>query len=384
MGESERELRLPRRRQTCSDYKAAGFQELFSLWIPAVSELCTGLRLQHSAAIPCVMLHLKMRLFSTDCGSRLLSSGLLFFSLNVTAQTAVPVNTASPPVVAKNALAAPEAASLARSAVRLGAGDLIEVTVYNVPELNTRIRVSNEGDISLPLINNVHVDGLTIDEAEVIIERRLDDGGFVKNPHVQIFVQEYTSQGASVLGEISKPGVYPVLGDQKLFTLISSAGGLTERAGKNITITRRGQAPIVVAISHNLQDHPESNVPVFPGDTVIVRRADVVYVVGDVSRPSGFLMDSGNISVLQAIALAGGTNSTAKLGAVRIVRRGPNGLSMVPVPLKKLMEAKANDMPMQADDILFVPTSARKRLQARSADAAVQLATSVGIVAIRP
>jgi polysaccharide export outer membrane protein len=331
------------------------------------------------------MLQLKMRLFSIFSSSRSLLFCLSFFSSYAIAQTAVPVNISNPSAPAAAPSPAPEtSALLARSAVRLGAGDLIEVTVYNVPELNTRIRVSNQGDISLPLINNVHVDGLTINEAEALIERRLDDGGFVRNPHVQIFVHEYTSQGASVLGEITKPGVYPVLGDQKLFTLISSAGGFTERAGKNITITRRGESPIVVPISHNLQDHPESNVPVLPGDTVIVRRADVVYVVGDVERPSGFLMDSGNISVLQAIALAGGTNSTAKLSAVRIVRRGPAGLSMVPVPLKKLMEAKINDMPMQADDILFIPTSARKRMQARTADAAVQLATSVGIVAIRP
>jgi polysaccharide export outer membrane protein len=268
--------------------------------------------------------------------------------------------------------------------VRLGAGDLLEVSVFNVPDLNTKLRVSTAGDIYLPLIDYVHVAGLTIDEAEAVIERRLDRGGFVKSPHVQIFVQEYNSAGASVLGEVTKPGIYPILGDQKLFSLISAAGGLSDRAGKSITVTHRDQAPITVPISHNLEDYPESNIAVLPGDTVTIRRADIVYVVGEVNRPSGFLMDSGHISVLQAIALAGGTSSTAKLNGSRIVRKGPAGLIIVPVQLKKLMEAKISDLPMEADDILFVPTSSRKALQARTAQAAVQMATAVGVVAIRP
>jgi polysaccharide export outer membrane protein len=301
------------------------------------------------------------------------------------AQTATPIATAGAPAVSSKQSAAPTVQTqINDSSVHLGPGDLIEVSVYNVPDLDTKIRVNNDGDISLPLINYVHVAGLTVDEAEIAIERRFETGGFVKNPHVQIFVQEYTSQGASVLGEVSKPGIYSILGHQKLFSLISEAGGFTDRAGKSITVKHRDQPPITVPISHNLEDHPESDIPVYPGDMVTVRRADVVYVVGDVGRPSGFLMDSGHISVLQAIALAGGTNSTAKLNGTRIVRKGPSGLVTVPVPLKKLLAAKANDMSMQADDILFVPTSSRKLMQARTAEAAVQIATTAGIVAIHP
>ena len=89
---------------------------------------------------------------------------------------------------------------------------------------------------------------------------------------------------------------------------------------------------MTVPISRNLEEHPDSNIPVFAGDTISVRRADVIYVVGEVSRPSGFLMDSGHLSVLQAIALAGGTTSTAKLNGARIIRKGPSGLTEVPVP----------------------------------------------------
>jgi polysaccharide export outer membrane protein len=311
---------------------------------------------------------------------------LLIFGMAAFAQTAVPINqsTGAANSPAANGPSAQASSPGGDSAVRLGAGDLLEVSVFNVPDLDTKLRVSTTGDIYLPLIDYVQVAGLTIDEAEAVIERRLDRGGFVKSPHVQIFVQEYNSAGASVLGEVTKPGIYPILGDQKLFSLISAAGGLGERAGKSITVTHRDQAPITVPISHNLEDYPESNIAVLPGDTVTIRRADIVYVVGEVNRPSGFLMDSGHISVLQAIALAGGTSSTAKLDGSRIVRKGPSGLIIVPVLLKKLMEAKISDLPMQADDILFVPTSSRKVLQARTAQAAVQMATAVGVVAIRP
>ena len=273
------------------------------------------------------------------------------------------------------------------SSIRLGHGDLVEVNVYNVPELNTRTRVSGAGDIDMPLVNRVHVEGLTVDEAEKAIEQRLEHGGFVRNPHVQLFVSEYTSDGTSVLGEVAKPGVYPVLGEQRLFNLLSAAGGLSPAAGTSITITHKAEPdkPIVVAISRNLEDHPDSNVPIYPGDTVMVRRADVVYVVGDVNRPSGFLMDNGGkLSVLQAIALAGGTTSTAKLSGVRIIRKGPEGVSEIPVSLKKMLQAKTADVPLQANDVLFVPASARKIIGGRTAEAALQMATAVSIVTLHP
>ena len=173
--------------------------------------------------------------------------------------------------------------------MRLGSGDLVEVSVYNVPEMETKTRVSSGGDIYLPLIDYVHVDGLTVDEAESVIEKRLEKGDYVKGPHVQIFVQEYASAGANVMGEVNRPGIYPVLGEQTLLTVISAAGGFTDRAGTSVSITHRDQpgTPITVPLSLNPQDHPENNVAVYPGDTILVRRADIVYVVGEVVRPSG-------------------------------------------------------------------------------------------------
>lgn len=270
------------------------------------------------------------------------------------------------------------------SALRLEAGDLVEVGVYNVPELTTKARIGSKGEVYLPLIDYVHVSGLTAEEAEDLIQKRLSDGGFVKNPHVTLFVDQYASQGASVLGEVARPGVYPVPGEQRLFDLISAAGGFTEKAGRSITVTHRDQPekPITVPLSRNVTDNPESNIPVLPGDTIIVRKADLVYVVGEVGRPSGFLMDSGHLTVLQAIALAGGPTRTANLGSARIIHRGPEGISETPVELKKILRAKAPDVTMQADDILFVPTSATKVFAGRAMEAAMQAATAASIVAI--
>jgi len=276
------------------------------------------------------------------------------------------------------------APALPAASLRLQSGDLVDIAVYNVPELTTKARVSTKGEIYLPLIDYVHVAGLTGEEAEGLIQKRLSDGRFVKNPHVTLFVDQYAAQGVSILGEVVRPGVYPVPGQQRLFDLISAAGGFTEKAGKSITITHRDQPekPTTVPLSRNVSDNPESNISILPGDTIIVRKADLVYVVGDVGRPSGFLMDSAHLTVLQAIALAGGTTHTANLGGTRIIHRGPDGLTETPVELKKILRAKAPDMTMQPDDILFVPTSATKIFAGRAMEAAMQAATAASIVAI--
>ncbi len=268
--------------------------------------------------------------------------------------------------------------------LRLGPGDLLEVNVYNVPELTSKARVGSSGDIYLPLIDYVHVAGLSIDEAQQLIEKRLADGGFVKGPHVTIFVDEYASQGASLLGEIAKPGIYPVMGQVRLFDLISAAGGVTDRAGNSATITHRNQPdkPLTVALAKNLEDIPQSNVEMLPGDTVVVRRADIIYVVGDVARPSGLLIDRGSLTVLQAIALAGGTTRTSRLNGTRIIHKGPDGITEKHIALKKILEAKLADVPLNADDILFVPSSSIKLALQDNVGIAMQ-AASLSLVAVK-
>jgi polysaccharide export outer membrane protein len=123
-------------------------------------------------------------------------------------------------------------------------------------------------------------------------------------------------------------------------------------------------------------------VRVFPGDTVVVKKADIVYVVGDVSHPSGLLMNANGITVLEAVALAGGTTRTAKLNGAKILHKGPDGMTETPVQLKKMLRAQAPDLSLQADDILVVPSSAGKILAGRTLEAAMQAATMVSVIAV--
>ena len=268
--------------------------------------------------------------------------------------------------------------------IRLGPGDLVEVAVYNVPELTTKARISTNGDIYLPLIDYVHVGDLTQEEAQRLIEQRLASGGFVNNPHVTLFISEYASGVVTLLGEVARPGSYPVMGERRLYDIFSAAGGLTEKAGRSVTISHRNdpEHPVNVRLAENLVQTPATNVSIQQGDTIVVQRAGIVYVVGDVGRPSGFLMDNDHLTVLRAIALAGGTTRTAKLNGAKLLRKTPDGIRETPIALNKILQAKAPDVAMQAEDVLFVPSSARKVAVYRGAEAVMQTATALSIVAV--
>jgi len=276
---------------------------------------------------------------------------------------------------------------LSSSLLQLGTGDLVEVSVYGIPELATKTRINNAGDLYLPLVDYVHVAGLGVEEAQRIVERRLEDGGFVRNPHVTIFVDESASQGASLIGEVAHPGIYPVLGERRLFDVITAAGGLSERAGRTVVITHRDDPdnPVTLELGRNLTDKPESNVVIRPGDSVDIHRASMVYIVGDIARPSGLAIDNGSVTVLQAVALAGGPLRTAKLNSTRILRKvGVDGVSETKVPLKKMLEAKAPDMPLEPNDIVVIPVSGGKVLAASSFQAAMAISTALAIYTIHP
>jgi polysaccharide biosynthesis/export protein len=275
------------------------------------------------------------------------------------------------------------AAGIDTSTLRLSAGDLLEVSVYNVPELATKARVGSSGDVYLPLIDYVHVGDLTVEEGQALIEKRLEDGGFVRSAHVTIFVDESAAQGVTILGEVTKPGIYPALGDRRLYDLISAAGGFTPSAGRKISIIRQHNqtAPITANLPRNLADDLQDNIEIQPGDTITVPRAPIIYVVGDVGRPAGLLVDNGSLTVLQALALAGGTNHTAKVSGVRIIRKGPDGMVETRVPLKKMLEAKSPDINLQADDILFVPLSGARVAAGAGLNAVMSAAAGLAIVA---
>ena len=305
-------------------------------------------------------------------------------SLHLLAQT--PVTEEAPQPAPANETAKPQSPHpLANSNVKLGIGDLIEISVFGVPDLSTKVRISGSGDVYLPLIDYVHVADLTTDEAQELIQKRLEDGGFVRGPHVSIFVDESASQAITLVGEVTRPGAYPAIGERRLFDLISAAGGLTDKAGRNVTIEHHGDPgqKVEVELSANLTEDTQNNVDVFPGDTIIVSRAGIVYVVGDVQRPSGFRIEDNSISVLKALALAGGGTRTSALSKTKILRETPNGIQEIPVDLKKVLYAKAPDIALVKGDVLFVPGSAAKTAAYRTADAAMSLSTSLAVVAVR-
>jgi polysaccharide biosynthesis/export protein len=304
-------------------------------------------------------------------------------SLQVLAQSPASGGT-SPPAAANQSASSP-LPLLANSNVKLGIGDLVEISVFGVPDLSTKTRISGSGDIYLPLIDYVHVADLTTDEAQVLIEKRLEDGGFVRSPHVSIFVDESASQAITVIGEVSHPGAYPAIGERRLFDMISMAGGLTDKAGRNVTIEHRGDSgqAVELQLSPSLTEETQNNVDVSPGDTIIVSRAGIVYVVGDVQHPSGFRIEDASLSVLKALALAGGNTHTSALSKSRILRQTPNGVQEIPVNLKKMLYAKTPDMAMTKGDILFVPGSAAKTALYKAADVAVALSTTLAVIAVQ-
>ena len=314
----------------------------------------------------------------------LLRTSLVFFvgvcCLRVVAQTPPPAANQPQPVNATDSTSSSRI--VANSNSKLGIGDLIDVTVYGVPDLSTKARVSGSGDVYLPLIDYVHVADLTTDEAQELIQKRLEAGGFVRSPHVSIYVNEASSQSITLLGEVARPGSYAVIGERRLFDVISAAGGLTEKAGRYVTLEHRGGQKVELQLSSNLAEDTQNNVEILPGDTIIVSKAGIVYVVGDVNHPSGFMIEDNNLSVLKALALAGGSTRTSALSRTRILRQTPNGVQEIPINLKKVLYAKAPDLPLVKGDILFIPGSAGKAAAYRTADAAMSLSTSLAIVAV--
>jgi polysaccharide export outer membrane protein len=264
--------------------------------------------------------------------------------------------------------------------VKLSPGDLLEVGVFDSPELTTRARVNSDGNITFPLLGSLHVGGSSPEQTQKAIEKQLADKDFVKDPQVSVFVVEYANQGVSVLGEVNKPGVYPVMGSHQLFDFVSAAGGFTVRAGRSVTIAHAGDGqPDVIRLGHD-PSLTSGNPVIAAGDTIYVGQAGLVYVVGDVAHPGGFLMDSGEkLTVLQALALAQGVKPTAALKGARLVRTTDQGRVEIPLDLRRIMAFQEQDPTLQDQDIVYVPNSAARTGFRRAMDAALQVAVGAAI-----
>jgi polysaccharide export outer membrane protein len=286
---------------------------------------------------------------------------------SVPQDTAHPQGTTTEPLAPsiQPSVAAPEKASRVEtnsSALVLGPGDEVEVTVYGAPDLSGRSRVSADGNISMPLIGYVRVAGLSSSEAEGAIEAKLRQNKVVNYPQVSIYVKEYGSSGISVTGEVAKPGFYSALGPHRLFDVLQAAGGTTDKAASRVMISHRGQEDATTLyISKDSAEIAASNVDLQPGDTVVVPKAGIVYVLGEVTRPGGYVLNStGGITVLQVVAAAGGPTHVASAGKTRLLRRSENGFQEQGIDLKKLLRGQAQDVSVRDQDILFIPSSAVK------------------------
>jgi polysaccharide export outer membrane protein len=269
--------------------------------------------------------------------------------------------TLDPPLTAPS-LSEPTAAPPSASGLVLGPGDEVEIAVYGAPDLSGHTRVSAGGDISMPLIGNVHVAGLSSSEAEGVIKSQLRQSKVVNDPQVSVYVKEYGSSGITVAGEVAKPGFYSVLGPHRLFDVLQAAGGPTEKAATKVVITHGDQQnTTTLDISKNPAEMAMSNIALQPGDTVVVPRAGIVYVLGEVTRPGGYVLNStGGITVLQVVAVAGGPTHVASAGKTRLLRKTDTGFQEQQIDLKKLLRGKAPDVSVRNNDILFVPTSGVK------------------------
>jgi polysaccharide biosynthesis/export protein len=293
--------------------------------------------------------------------------------------------TTEPQAPLQPGVAAPEKASRDEnksSALVVGPGDEVEVTVYGAPDLSGRSRVSSSGNISMPLIGYVRIGGLSDSEAEGAIEAKLRQQNVLNDPRVSVYVKDYGSSGISVAGEVAKPGVYSALGPHRLFDILQAAGGTTDKASNDAVISHRDQKDATtVHISKDPVQMATSNVDLQPGDTVVVPKAGIVYVLGEVTRPGGYVLNStGGITVLQVVAVAGGPTHVAAAGKTRLLRRTETGFQEQQINLTKLLRGKAPDVSVRNEDILFVPSSAVKT--ALNASALLGVAASTAIYRI--
>lgn len=284
----------------------------------------------------------------------------------------------------------------------VGVGDVIQVHVVNEDDVSGQYQVNPQGDIRLPLLSNpIHADGESTFDLSKKVAEALKSQGVLRYPQVTIFILRSMSHNVTILGEVSRPGVYPLeRQNTTLLEAISMAGGLLSTAGPTATIAHHTEKPKVENVSatntaqepatgyetvdvHKLMTgrNPSLNVPVHPGDVITISRGAIVYIVGDVAKPGAFQVQDGRegMTILQALALVGGTQSTAKLSKAVIVKQSDDGSKRetIPVNLTGVMRGKKNAPLLEANDILFVPQSGFKAGMQKAGQVAVQAASEV-------
>ncbi len=210
--------------------------------------------------------------------------------------------------------------------------------VFDTPELDYSARVTDKGELPLVLGVSVKVASLTPSQAATVVEQALIAAKIMYHPRVLVTVQEYATQSVTVSGQVVKPGIYIISTPRSIIDVLQhSAGGLTDLADRHVTIQRAGsEAEETVFISNDPTVDGKRNTLVYPSDSVLVPKAGLVYVMGDVARPGGYprTNNESTRTVLQAVALAGGTASTAVPSHTKLIRRAPDGYTNIPLQLK--------------------------------------------------
>lgn len=248
-----------------------------------------------------------------------------------------------------------------KESLLIGPGDTLHLQVYDTPEMEQRARVTDAGDIPVNFLGNVKVANLTPGQAAKEVENRLIASSIMLKPQVTIRVDVYATQNAAVMGQVVKPGIYELDTRRKVIEVLALAGGLTNAADRHVTIERHGDPNQKIEYYFSniagtaLTDDPM----VYPGDTVIVPTAPVVYVLGDVLKPGGYPINTNNskMTVLQALSLAGSPNHTASVGKSKLVRKTSTGVEQFDLPISAMQKGNKPDIALLPDDVVFVPFS---------------------------
>lgn len=273
---------------------------------------------------------------------------------------------------------------------RVGPNDLLDIAVFEAPELDRTVRVSGQGYVSLPLLGEIPAAGRTSRELEVAIQERLR-AEYVLDPHVSVQVSEIQSRSVSVVGAVNRPGIYQVTGTGRtLLDVLALAGGLSEEAGESVLVVRAplpeagpgAPATQEIALRELLESgEPRHNVAVLPGDVVTVKRSGLIYVVGEVERPGAFPIDpSAGVTLLQAIALGQGFRPTAARGRVVIIRGAAlRERTDLTFDFGDVVSGRIPDPVLRPKDVVFVPNSAVKSFAYSLVDALVRMVTLRGL-----
>jgi len=272
----------------------------------------------------------------------------------------------------------------------IGPQDLLSIQVLESPELSREVRVGPDGTVGLPLLNRVSLKGLTLSEAEDLLEKKYVEGGILNTPHITITVQDLQSKPVTVMGAVRNPGVIQVSGQSRLLRILSQAGGTTAEAGGHIRIiradTKNEEQVLQIRMEDALQGSLEANVPIYGGDTINVVPAGAVYVVGAVNQPGRHLLtgEGDDTGILQVLAMAQDLKPTAKPDKSVLIRKNEKGeLEQIPVDIRKILKQENPDVAVLANDVLYVPDSAAKRAFTKGLAAALQIATGVAILGVR-